>query len=130
MTENGSLKVITLDRRATIDRAEALRVMLLDALAHAPSTLVNLSHVEAIDLTAIHLLYAAKRQALSEKKRFDFTGTVPSVVRDALEQGGFCKRAPEEGPDLAAALLDFERPAGATNTGADRSSKAKGVRHG
>ena len=128
MTENGSLKVITLDRRATIDRAESLREVLLDALANAASTLINLSHVEVIDLTAIHLLYAAKRQALSEKKRFEFTGTVPVAVREALEHGGFCKRAPEDGPDLGAALLDFQRLA--ADSASDRSPKKKGVRHG
>ncbi len=128
MTENGSLKVITLDRRVTIDRAESLREVLLDAVANADSLLVNLSHVEVIDLTAIHLLYAAKRQARSEKKRFEFTGTVPEAVREALEHGGFCKRAPDDGPDLGSALLDFERPAADSAT--DRSPKKQGVRHG
>ena len=112
MSEKKTVSVVTLEKRATIDRAQHLRDTLLEALQQSDRVLLNLSHVEAVDLTAIQILYAAVREARIGGGELDFTGEVPESMRKALQDGGFCKRAPHDGRELAAALLDFDRSAG------------------
>ncbi len=112
MSEKKTLKVVTLEKRATIERAQHLRDTLLEALQQSSRVLLNLSHVETVDLTAIHIIYAAAHEARIGGSELDFTGAVSEPMRKAFEDGGFCTHAPYDGRELAAALLDFDRSAG------------------
>lgn len=107
MSTNQSLKIITLEKRATVDCALQIRTQLLEALAGSERVLVDLSRIESADLTTIQLLYAAAREAAIQQKELGFTGTVSDAVRNALEDGGFCKHAPADAQWLGGDLLDL-----------------------
>jgi anti-anti-sigma factor len=102
------LQVVSLEGDATIASLQATRERLTEALDNSAKVLVNLSHVSAVDLAGIQMLYAAKKEAEERGVQFHLTGTVSDAVREALEAGGFLKEAPADARALEAALLDFD----------------------
>ncbi len=107
MPAKQSLKVVTLEKRATIEVGAEILTRISEALAASDRVLINLSHVESADLTTVQLLYAAAREAINRTKELGFTGSVPDSVRQALENGGFCKQAPTDARRLSDDLLDL-----------------------
>jgi anti-anti-sigma regulatory factor len=106
-----SLKVLTLTKNLTIDRAADIKVALLDALAESDHVLVNTARATKVDLTFIHLLYAAARSAKQQGKELHLTSTASEALRDAVLVGGFCKDAPADARALERGLFEFPRSA-------------------
>jgi anti-anti-sigma regulatory factor len=102
-----SLKVVTMEGRGTVETATAKASTLLDALSENEKVLLNLSHLEQIDASFVHILYAAAAEAEKRGIRFGLTGALQPGFRSALEVGGFCNNAPEQARDLHGALIDF-----------------------
>ena len=93
--------------KATIEHSRELKETLQNAFADYDSVVLDLGGVSAIDLTAIHLIYAAKRHALQAEKQFRLAGTLAPEVTEAFLVGGFTKRPVRDGAELAQALVDF-----------------------
>jgi anti-anti-sigma factor len=101
------LNVVSLEGGATIAEAEAVRDRLSEAIDGSAKVLVNLSHITRMDLAGIQVLYAARREADARGVALHLTGTVSDAVREALEAGGFVKKADADARALEASLLDF-----------------------
>ena len=86
-----SIKVVTWDAKATVDRADRLKAELLEAFAAKDHVAVSLSLVVSLDGAGIQLLLAARALADREGKQFRLTGTLhPEVARVFLD-GGFTR---------------------------------------
>lgn len=102
-----SLKVLTLSKNLTIERAADIRVTLTDALSAAEQVLVNVARSTKVDLSFIHILYAAAKSAQAQGKELHLTSTASDAFREAVLVGGFCKQAPEDARALERELFEF-----------------------
>ncbi len=102
-----SLKVVSFEGRGTVETAAGQVSKLRDAIEENEQVVLNLSRLEQIDASFVHVLYAAATEAKNSGTRFGLTGTLQENVRAALEIGGFCDTAPEEAKELHSLLLDF-----------------------
>ena len=102
-----SLKVVTIEGRGTVETATAAATKLQKALEENEQVLLNLSHLEQIDASFVHILYAAAAEAEKSGVRFGLTGTLQPALRASLEIGGFCNTAPDQARELHGALIDF-----------------------
>lgn len=102
-----ALKVVTIEGRGTVETAADAAAKVRKALEENEQVLLNLSHVEQIDASFVHILYAAAAEAEKSGVRFGLTGTLRPAVRASFEIGGFCDTAPDQARDLCEALIDF-----------------------
>ena len=102
-----SLKVVTIEGRGTVETAVNQAAEVHTALEEHEQVLLNLSHLEQIDASFVHILYAAASEAKERGVRFGLTGTLQGEVRSSFEIGGFCNNAPEQAGELPGALIDF-----------------------
>ena len=83
------MQVVSLEGDIRVQRAEEIRQELRKAITSHEQVFLNVSHVTDIDLSFVHLLYAAKRFARKKKKLFRLTGTFQETVLRRLQTGGF-----------------------------------------
>ncbi len=102
-----ALKVVTAPEHVTVEHATALAGSIKDALIQAQKVLLNLSRVERIDTSFIHVLYGARRMAVRDGKAFHLSGTVEPAVAEAFVTGGFCEEPSTDARELEAQLVDF-----------------------
>jgi anti-anti-sigma factor len=72
----------------TVARVDELKPLLLEAIAQAPSILVDLGRVEEIDVAGLQLFCAAHRLAANGGKTFNVT-TVGACVLQLVRTAGF-----------------------------------------
>ncbi|MFP4302360.1 MAG: STAS domain-containing protein [Spirochaetaceae bacterium] len=84
-----SMYVVSLEGEIRVQRAEEIRAELQDALTTHEQVFLNVSHVSDIDLSFVHLLYAARRFAKKKNRTFRLTGTFQETVVRRLQTGGF-----------------------------------------
>ena len=89
------------------DLSESIRT----AFADARRILLNMSRVERIDASFVHILYAAKRLAEREEKDFHLSGSVQPGVVQTLVTGGFCSEPTEDARELESRLSGFHAAA-------------------
>lgn len=85
--------VIRLEGATDIASAAELKKLLLEAFGLGHEVRVNLDEAADLDVTAIQLLWAARRQAKVLGVSFAFTGQVQEQVTYALRQAGFTDAA-------------------------------------
>lgn len=102
-----SLKVVTIEGRGTVETAVSQAATVQTALEENDQVLLNLSHLEQIDASFVHILYAAASEAKKRGVRFGLTGALQNGVRSSFEIGGFCNNAPEQASELHSTLIDF-----------------------
>jgi anti-anti-sigma regulatory factor len=114
MTENtsGTIRVVTLQGDLSIQKASGLADELKSVLDQADRVVLDIGHAERIDLACIQVLYAAKKTADGMGKELVFNGAVAPEIAATLAVGGFCKTPPEDGTELGAALVEFDRSDG------------------
>lgn len=93
--------------KATIEHARELKESLERAFSESDSVVFDLANLSAIDLTAIHLMYAAKRHAEHAGKEFHLSGSLVPEVSEAFLVGGFTKQSVANGEELEGNLVDF-----------------------
>lgn len=103
-----SLKVVNVPEQATVQHAPALTESIRAAFEDARRVLLNLSRVERIDASFVHILYAARRMAVREEKDFHLSGSVQPAVAQALVIGGFCADAVDDARELESLLSGFD----------------------
>ena len=84
-----SMYVVSLEGEIRVQGAEDIRTELKDSIASHEQVFLNVSHVSDIDLSFVHLLYAARRFAKKKKKVFRLTATFQETVLKRLQTGGF-----------------------------------------
>ena len=83
------MRVITLEGDVRVQRAEELRKDLKSSIDSYEQTFLNVTRLSDIDLSFVHLLYAARRYAKKKKRSLQLTGTFQSNVLRRLQIGGF-----------------------------------------
>jgi anti-anti-sigma regulatory factor len=105
-----SVQVVKLGKRATIESAKALSGEILKKLKDAQVLCFDLEHVETADLSAVQLLYAAKREADKSGKDIRFSEQISDAFLETLITGGFLSDSAlnrKSGEELAVSLIDF-----------------------
>jgi len=88
------LSTIRLEDAIDIACAAELKNLLVQALASGKDVQVSLESASDLDVTAVQLLWAARRAAKATSVGFAFLGPVPEAVTFALLHAGFEDFAP------------------------------------
>jgi anti-anti-sigma factor len=89
LEKNDGNVAIALDGAIDIGCAAELKKSLLDAFQSGNEIRVSLAGVTFLDVTAVQLLWAAKRRAETSGIEFQFQDPVPEAVSTALADAGF-----------------------------------------
>jgi anti-anti-sigma factor len=100
-------RVVSPKGKVSIEHARDLKESLQSAFNESDSVVLDLADVSSIDLTAIHLVYAAKRHADRTQKDFHLAGRIAPEVAEAFVVGGFTKGRVADGEELEENLVDF-----------------------
>ena len=98
-----SMYVVTLEGDVRVQRAEEIRKQLEDSISSNEQTFLNVSRMSDVDLSFVHLLYAARRYAKKRKRTFRLTGTFQETVLTRLKIGGFLEQ------NVSAAAKDVDQ---------------------
>ena len=79
---------VALEGGIDIGSAAELKTALIEALAAGQPVLVELGQITDLDITAVQLLWAAKREAGAAGVEFAWDGQEPVEVRAALLEAG------------------------------------------
>jgi anti-anti-sigma regulatory factor len=82
---------VALEGEWTIERANELKHVLLDALGTVDHLLLDFEKVEAVDLTCLQLLCSAHRSAIAMKKHMSVTGRQSEAFDRLLREAGFMR---------------------------------------
>ncbi len=93
--------------RLYIDTAAEIRASLLKAFAKPGTVQFRWDSVEDVDLPALQLLYAARKEAARAGREFRFTGIVMDRVASRLVSAGFVPSPPLSGEELESNLAEF-----------------------
>jgi anti-anti-sigma factor len=105
--QNSVPKTLSLSGSLNVDRATSLQGELSSALGEAKYVLVDLSGVEEIDLSALQILYAARRSAKAANKELHLVGSMSSKVVKRLAACGFLHGSPVRAEEVETGLADF-----------------------
>jgi hypothetical protein len=83
------LTMIRLDGEVGIADAAELKGLLLQALGSGQQMRVSLLTTTELDVTAVELLWAARREAKASSISFAVEGPVPPIVISTVLQAGF-----------------------------------------
>ena len=83
------LSTIRLEGEVGIASAAELKELLVQALGFGKQIRVSLQSVTDLDVTAVELLWAARRQAKASSVAFAIEGPLPPLVLSGLLQSGF-----------------------------------------
>ena len=86
---NESSILIRMEGDINITGAAELKKHLLEALAPGKRLLADLERSTELDVAALQLLWAARREALRTGVGFTLTGCVPEDLSIALQDAGF-----------------------------------------
>jgi len=84
-----NLSWIRLEGEVGIGSAAELKDILVQALGSGKQVRVSLQSVTELDVTAVELLWAARREAKASSVAFAIETPVPPMVTSALLQAGF-----------------------------------------
>jgi anti-anti-sigma factor len=83
--------LIRLEGSIDINCAAELKALLVDAIAAGREVGVSLEAASYLDVTAVQLLWAAEREALSRGLQMTMSGPCPETIRQSLSQAGFAE---------------------------------------
>jgi anti-anti-sigma regulatory factor len=88
LEQDGALSLIRLQGAIDIFCAQELRELLVQGLKTASEVRVLLAGATDMDVTAVQLLWAARREAKASSVKFAFEGAAPEPVSAALAEAG------------------------------------------
>lgn len=106
-----NMRVITPTGGMTVDRAEEIKQEILSTLNAVDRVIVNMSHVDEVDLSFIQILLAAEKEARALGKEFRLSGDVAESVRSAFLTGGFSRSECATGQELEEEVFQRVRQA-------------------
>jgi len=89
LEQSEMLGLLRLEGAIEIDCAAELKKLLLEALASGKQVRVSLADASELGVTAVQLMWAAKREARESSVGFVSEGQVPESVSAALAEAGF-----------------------------------------
>jgi hypothetical protein len=89
LEQDGALSRIRLEGAIDIGCAQELRGLLVQGLKTCSEVRVLLADATDLDVTAVELLWAARREARASTVGFAFEGQAPEPVSVALAEAGF-----------------------------------------
>ncbi len=89
LEQNEEVSTIRLEGAVGIDSAGELKALLLRALEPGREVRITLQGATDLDVTAVELLWAARREANAASVAFAFEGQAPKPVSAALAEAGF-----------------------------------------
>jgi len=104
-SDSPHIKVINCERALTVKHAAKYKEDILEALKENDTVWINMAHATKLDSAFVQVLYAAKREAVAEKKKLFISGEIPEYLHNALVAGGFIPDETEI--DINKALIDF-----------------------
>ena len=89
LSQSKTMSTVSLDGAIDIASSAELKKALVDALAAEKKVSVALGKVTDLDVTAVQLLWAARREAQLAGVDFALDGQEPQEIRAALFDAGF-----------------------------------------
>jgi len=86
--QDQSLYLVRLEGAITISCAAELKQCLLEGLASRKDLQVDLEQASALDITAMQLLWAARRQSERTGKSLTTAGALPGHISAAIREAG------------------------------------------
>lgn len=102
-----SVRVVALSGNLTVESCRDTLGTIRQALLESPALVIDVNKVRAIDLTFVHILYAAKKWACRTGKELRLTGTVAGDVLETFLAAGVISDRVNDGQELEQQLLDF-----------------------
>jgi len=84
-------KVITINGNMTIQHADEIKKVLLEALAGNDRLQLELEGISEVDLTGLQLICAAHRSAIKLGKRFLVNFSVNEPIKTIVQDAGFIR---------------------------------------
>ncbi len=107
MAHGSTFKTVKLVSSYGIDRASELAAALRAALSASPRLSIDLSAASDMDVSAIQLLYAAKKSCVAKGGDCVLAGDVSAELCERLLAGAVIKAKVRDGQELALALSSF-----------------------
>lgn len=86
---DGASGTLALSGGLTIQRAQELKTVLVNASEQAQHLSLNLEQVSEVDLSGLQLLCALHRQLQGTGKQLTITGRIPEPFKAAVEISGY-----------------------------------------
>ena len=83
--------ILMLEGAFTIERANELKQLLVNALKDKNRVALNLEGITEVDLSCLQLLCSAHRTSMELKKRLTVEGRQPEVFQRAVKDAGFTR---------------------------------------
>lgn len=99
LDQSASLCLLRFEGEINIAFAAELKSLLLEALASGKDLRVDLEHATELDVTALQLLWAARRQAGNSGAAFALAGPIADEILAAARDAGFEKFQVEADPE-------------------------------
>lgn len=107
MAKDSAVREVAPTGKLYIDTAAEIRASLLKAFLKPGTVLFRWDSVEDVELPALQLVYAARKEAARTGREFHFTGIVMDRVASRLVSAGFVPSPPLSGEELEANLSEF-----------------------
>ena len=102
-----SVRVVALSGDLTVESCRDTLGTIRQALLESPAIVIDVNKIRAIDLTFVHILYAAKKWACRTGKELRLAGSVAADVLETLVAAGVISERVSDAQDLEQQLLDF-----------------------
>jgi anti-anti-sigma factor len=99
LDQSASVCLLRFEGEIKIACAAELKSLLLEALASGKDLQIDLQHATELDLTALQLLWAARRQANDSGAALALAGPIAEEVLAAASDAGFEKFPVEVNPE-------------------------------
>jgi len=90
--KSDDVEILALKGALTIECANELKSMLLDALNKKDHVVLNLEGVKEVDLSCLQLLCSAHRTSLKFHKQLTLAGRQPESFQQAVRDAGFTRQ--------------------------------------
>lgn len=92
LTEANKNNTVRFAGSLTIERAAALKMLLMESLNWTDSLHLVCENVTEVDISFLQLLCSAHRTAVKEKKKLTLAGQCPEPLRLAVWEAGFIRQ--------------------------------------
>ncbi len=103
-TRSEDLEVLKLEGRCTIEQANDLKALLVEALDSANGLVLDLERVSEADITCLQLICAAHSAFLKSNRKLSLNDNLPECIRRIVTQAGYGRAVSCHGESDASCL--------------------------
>lgn len=100
-----TVRVVNLSGNVTLNGLPGVVQQLASAIEEKPSVVVSFTQTHDLDLAAIQVILAARKEAISRGGELRLSGTIEPPVSDRLLASGFISRPVSDGKELESQLF-------------------------